>query len=613
MIMSSQNKPGFFLKTILLTLLIVMSGSTFAWWNDAWPYRVPVAIDNSAAGAAVNENSENFTVLVKLHAGNFQDFFLTKEDLADLRFVANDDQTPLKHYIDHADIINQLVYVWVKVPKVSGGINTEKIWMYYGNMEAVAAEDPAGVYDDNTAAAFSFKPTAALVDSGPYQTNAASFNGEESPNSMIGNGIRFAGENQFLVNDLPALQSETLEGITVSAWVRASGMQDDAYIFQRTNGETGVLLAIDQNMIYARMQNGITVETPKIPAISADNWHHVALTISQESLTIYVDGDAVASSPLTTSAPLGNWSFGSSINADSNFFNGEMDNLRIDSVARSAGWVKLMTSNQGLENRLLKVQQGEQLGGGAGGNGFFMVIFQSTEESGWTVIALLAIMAGVSWVVMAGKMIYLRAVAKDNQAFLEEYRQLGDADPANLDHEESDDDKELDDSPITQALFGSHDHYQSSPIYRIYHRGIQEVQGRLGASVGAKAAGLSPASVEAIKAALDAQLIREVQRLNGKMVLLTIAISGGPFLGLLGTVLGVMITFAAIAATGDVNIAAIAPGVAAALLTTVAGLVVAIPALFGYNWLMTQIKDSTADMRVFLDEYVTKLAEYYGR
>jgi biopolymer transport protein ExbB len=62
------------------------------------------------------------------------------------------------------------------------------------------------------------------------------------------------------------------------------------------------------------------------------------------------------------------------------------------------------------------------------------------------------------------------------------------------------------------------------------------------------------------------------------MVMLTIAISGGPFLGLLGTVVGVMITFAAIAASGDVNVNAIAPGIAAALAATVAGLAVAIPA-----------------------------------
>ena len=58
-----------------------------------------------------------------------------------------------------------------------------------------------------------------------------------------------------------------------------------------------------------------------------------------------------------------------------------------------------------------------------------------------------------------------------------------------------------------------------------------------------------------------------MQRLNRLMVVLTIAISGGPFLGLLGTVVGVMITFAAIAASGDVNVNAIAPGIAAALAT----------------------------------------------
>ena len=96
------------------------------------------------------------------------------------------------------------------------------------------------------------------------------------------------------------------------------------------------------------------------------------------------------------------------------------------------------------------------------------------------------------------------------------------------------------------------------------------------------------------------------------MVLLTIAISGGPFLGLLGTVVGVMITFAAIAASGDVNVNAIAPGIAAALVATVAGLGVAIPALFGYNYLNTRIKEINADMRVFVDEFVTRIAEHYS-
>jgi biopolymer transport protein ExbB len=83
-------------------------------------------------------------------------------------------------------------------------------------------------------------------------------------------------------------------------------------------------------------------------------------------------------------------------------------------------------------------------------------------------------------------------------------------------------------------------------------------------------------------------------------------------LGLLGTVVGVMITFAAIAAAGDVNVNAIAPGIAAALVATVAGLAVAIPALFGYNWLAAQIKNASQDTQVFLDEFLTRSAELYS-
>ena len=134
-----------------------------------------------------------------------------------------------------------------------------------------------------------------------------------------------------------------------------------------------------------------------------------------------------------------------------------------------------------------------------------------------------------------------------------------------------------------------------------------------GQSVGAERVQiLSPQSIEAIRATMDAGLTRRLQQLNSPMVWLTVAIAGGPFLGLLGTVIGVMITFAAIAASGDVNINAIAPGIAAALVATVAGLGVAIPCLFGYNYLNTRIKEIGADMRVFVDEFVTRIAETYS-
>ena len=150
--------------------------------------------------------------------------------------------------------------------------------------------------------------------------------------------------------------------------------------------------------------------------------------------------------------------------------------------------------------------------------------------------------------------------------------------------------------------------FAGSPLFRLYRVGVAEVGKRQASGKMA----LSGASLDAIKATLDADLVRENHTMNSRMVLLTIAISGGPFLGLLGTVVGVMITFAAIAAAGDVNVNAIAPGIAAALLATVAGLAVAIPSLFGYNYLAARIKTLSADMQIFVDEFVTRAAETHG-
>ena len=152
--------------------------------------------------------------------------------------------------------------------------------------------------------------------------------------------------------------------------------------------------------------------------------------------------------------------------------------------------------------------------------------------------------------------------------------------------------------------------FAQSPLFKIYRQGINELRRRRGPNNAPMH--MNKRALVAIEAALDAVMVREGQRLNAQMVLLTIAISGGPFIGLLGTVVGVMVTFAAIAATGDVNINAIAPGMAAALLATTAGLAVAIPSLFGYNYLGSKVKELSADMHVFSDEFLARMNEVYG-
>jgi biopolymer transport protein ExbB len=221
------------------------------------------------------------------------------------------------------------------------------------------------------------------------------------------------------------------------------------------------------------------------------------------------------------------------------------------------------------------------------------------------VIGLLGIMAVISWVVMIDRATYLNRISKGNALFLKHFREQA----TDLDGLLRVDEQEAAAAVGGRAAKKDRKAIHGSPLFHLFHIGAQEIRRR---DVGrGRSRTLSREAIEAIRAVLDSGFVRETQRLNRMMVMLTIAISGGPFLGLLGTVIGVMITFASIAATGDVNVNAIAPGIAAALVATVAGLGVAIPALFGYNYLITRIKDTTNELQVFVNELITKMAEAY--
>lgn len=597
-------------------LLAFLPGFASAWWQDDWAYRLPVKIDTTKinADAGTEGGLSNVPVLLRLHAGNFEDFFLLKEDLSDLRFIASDDKTPLKHHVEHFDLLNQMLFVWVQVPNITPGISTEKIWLYYGNTQAVPNEDAAGTFDTNEVLALHFSTTEALpVDKTAYLNPLIHSKAAINAASLIAAGASLGEEGGMSIQDTPALAILSDSGASYSMWVKPSGLQNDSYLLFKGLGANNLTLGVDGTMVYGRLQNGGSVfETPRTANLRLESWQHLALVIASEAMSIYIDGVLQATVPIQLSEIAGTTFLGSDSNNNRSFI-GEIDEVRFSKVARPTAWLQLAAINQAPQDLLLSVLPGEKLGSASGGgNGFFAVIFQSTEASGWTVIIMLAVMAMVSWGVMVAKAMYIRHVLRDNQSFLEVYQSLGNQDPMVLDAEDSEEEKALEKMPIAQALFGKHDHFQSSPIYHMFHKGIQEVKVRQGRAAGAQVRGLSNHAIDSIRAALDADLTREIQKLNSQMVLLTIAVSGGPFLGLLGTVIGVMITFAAIAATGDVNIAAIAPGVAAALLTTVAGLVVAIPALFGYNYLSSRVKEVIVDMRVFSDEFITKLAEFYG-
>ena len=138
----------------------------------------------------------------------------------------------------------------------------------------------------------------------------------------------------------------------------------------------------------------------------------------------------------------------------------------------------------------------------------------------------------------------------------------------------------------------------------ILFRGMHSIKGM--------AAALTLKGMEHVKRSLENTVAQQSLKLESGLILLAIAVSGAPFLGLLGTVWGVMSTFGHIAQQQNASLLAMAPGVSAALVTTVAGLLVAIPSMFGYNWLAIQIKNVSADTQVFADQFLTEAAELYS-
>lgn len=599
-----------------------------AWWHDEWPYRIAVHLDTSATGAAIATTQTDVPILIRLHSGNFQDFFILNEDLSDLRFIADDNHTALKFHVESFDLINQLMYVWVKVPQITGSLNTEKIWLYYGNENAVAASDSTATYDVNMAMVHHFQAgNDFLNDETAYGNRFIKSAGIDETASLIGNGIRFTGEGGASLPASTATQLIPGNGITVSFWVKPDD-DSSAVLFSHSDGNNEIKVmnnagSLTAHLVASESDGSVTRAvtqsvTQAVAGFTPGNWHHISIIATVNTLELYLNGNKGSVVDASVPEIAGRIIFGADING--NFpFKGIMDEIQYSNIARPADYIKLLAMNQGMGNRLVTLSQAEQLGAGATGHAsHFVYVLQVLTFDAKVVIIFLLAISVLSWLVMIAKWFYLRRVAKYNKKFLKAYYALGTGDPAMLDKNDSAEDKELEDSPIAQALLGKHDHFQSSPIYHMYHRGIAEVKNRvgdhIGASVGAQAVRIiNEQSTDAIRAALDADMIRGMQKLNAKMVLLTIAISGGPFIGLFGTVIGVMIVFAEMGLTGDVSVASIAPGMAAALVATIAGLWVAIPALFGYNYLSSLIKNITADMHVFTDEFVTRVAEYYGK
>jgi biopolymer transport protein ExbB len=591
-----KTKSTLFLGLCAAALFLAFATDARAWWNSDWTVRKKIEIDTSTAGAPIADPIGTIAVLIRLHDGNFR-FAEAKEDGSDIRFVAEDEKTLLSHHVEKYDALLNEAFVWVKIPDLKQGAKTT-FWLYYGNggSKATRVDDPKGTYDVNAVVVYHFADNnGAPHDSTTYGNNAQN-SGANTSGALIGPGLRLDGSSAITIANSETLTWTEGTALTWSAWVKPAANQANAIIFRRE----GFIIGADNGIPFVEVNGARTQGAPPMAPVS---WHHLAVTATGSTITLFVDGQSTATLSATlpaSTAPL-------SIGAGPGGFAGEMDELQISKAVRPAGFIKVSAMNEGVDKggKLLTFASDETKTSWFSG-GFVGIILGSLTVDGWIVIGILVIMSGISWMVMVQKARYLRAVAKGNDEFLHEWNHIA-ADLSFLDG-----DRETV-RTLGGRIRGEHRMaVKHASVYRIFKIGAEEIRHRLAADQSGNSKILSVRSIQAIRASLDGGLVRETQKLNRQMVLLTIAISGGPFLGLLGTVVGVMITFAAIAAQGDVNVNAIAPGIAAALAATVAGLAVAIPALFGYNYLLSQVKNASTDMHVFIDEFVTKMAEYYG-
>lgn len=569
---------------IICAALLFVSVNALAqtgWWNKDWSERRQLKVDAGAASGAGRA-----PVLVRLHSG-IVDFAQIADGGKDLRFVSGDG-TPLNYWIERFDKSGAMALVWLDVPSAA---STKDVWMYYGNPQAAAVSNPGAVYDGEQSLVLAFDQDTPS-DQSANANRVAAFSGRPAE-GVAGGGAAMQAGSELRLAPSASLTVPAGGKMTWSAWVRpgAESLQGQAAVYGKyAAGGSAPALAVVlvDGVPTLRVATGAEVQEARAGSpLAAGTWSHLAVTGGDGAVRLFVDGAQAAQIDAQLPAMDGEDVIGASAGIPG--LVGEIDEVGRANTARDPANIALLAASQG-RNASVVTPLGEpenrDAAGGAHGS-YFGILFKALTVDAWVVILILLAMAILSWMVMVTKSGYLNRTKNANQDFAREYQEL----------------LRSQGRRAVMAEDTLNRYKANSTLARLYDIGTREVAMRRDGGA------LSPQSVAAIRSAMDAGLVREGQRLNARMVLLTIAISGGPFIGLLGTVLGVMITFAAVAAAGDVNINAIAPGIAAALLATVAGLAVAIPALFGYNWLLSRVEEVAADNQVFVDELEKRFAE----
>jgi len=575
----------------LFACLWLVATAASAWWHEDWTYRKTVAIDPSAIAAAPGLSGE-VVVPVRLHHGNFPFFLDMRDDGGDLRFIAADDVTPLPFHIESYDRVLGMAVVWVRVPLPAAPGGT--FYMYYGNAEAVSASEPARTYAADTALAMHFAEAAgAPLDSTAFGHHAVVFSGTPAAPGQIGTGAQFDPAATMTVAPTPALALDSDRGTSVAFWVRLAEDQiERAALLKYGTATEGLDVSLEANRIVPEIYTADALaRLESDTSLVVGRWHHIGLTLDGETLTLTVDGRPAGQATVPAfTTPDAALVVGARSETAAGFA-GTLDELNLVNRPLSPAAFAFARAAGDPDAGALTFGEDESRRAGGGMREYFDLILSLSSAiriEGWAIIVLLAAIGIAAIDVIVTKAFSVRRQERADDAFLSGFRRQSGTDLAET-------------ASVPDEVAKA---YGNSGAFRIYQAGVEEFS----QLAEAGQTRLDAAGIEVVRAGMEAQLVAETDRLNSRLVLLTLGVSGGPFLGLLGTVLGVMVTFATIARAGDVNVNTIAPGVAAALTTTVMGLVVAIPSLFGYNYVAGRIARRVTAMEVFIDQFITKLA-----
>ena len=226
----------------------------------------------------------------------------------------------------------------------------------------------------------------------------------------------------------------------------------------------------------------------------------------------------------------------------------------------------------------------------------------SSFLSGQMIVLILIAASAISWAVMLDKHYGLKYAQKQSDLFQLSFRR----------------------ESYPLALFIRRQTFPGSPLHEVYKAGCAAVGGELDSSgkgdtdlfsagVEHRRIELSVLQVEVVRRVTERTVSDQILELENRMGFLMTAVSVSPLLGLLGTVWGVLDAFGAMATVGSANLSAVAPGISGALLTTVVGLLVAIPSTIGYNLLAGRIRKLAVQMDGFQQEFVSSLQRSFSR